>query len=304
MPPSNVLLTLEPSSGTATSGLPLAGLRLRANQAIPGLPTLRPGPVEPFGCSPAVPSDAAPDPGASLPGFPLTTLLGDLPTELTCHASAHGITVRATGFGEVFVSATGRELTWRPGDDAARQRPELILGPGLILALALQGTFCLHASAVLAPHGAVLFAGESGAGKSTLAAQLSAGHGFQRLTDDLTPFRADGSGCFVLPHFPQLKLPSESQHPADAPEAWPVARLYLLEECDPEAPAREEPVSPAVAALAVCRHAVASRLFPEGLTAGLLQASAALVENVEVRRLLYPKRPGSIAEVARLAGES
>lgn len=295
----DALLTLQaPLPQTDPGALPLAGLRLRANQAIPGLPSLRPGPIEPLGPAP----DAEFDPGGPLPGCPLTVLLGDLPTELTCHDSALGITVRATGFGEVFVSAGGRQISWHATDDTARQRPELILGPGLILALALQGTFCLHASGALAPHGAVLFAGDSGAGKSTLAARLSAQHGLPRLTDDVTPFAAHGSGCFVLPHFPQLKLPPESQHPADAPHRHPVSRLYLLEEGDPDAPAREEPLSPAVAALAVCRHAVASRLFPVPLMAGLLEASAALVENVQVRRLLYPKRPGSIARVAQLAG--
>lgn len=302
---ADVCLTLlEPdvpasTVGSPPAGLPLAGLRLRASHAIPGLPALQPGGVAPFGASP----DLAFGSGAPLPGCPLQAVLGDVATELTCHASSRGITVRATGFGEVFVSATGRHLTWRPGDDAARQRPELILGPGLILALAFHGTFCLHASGVLSPDGAVLFAGDSGAGKSTLAARLSAQHGLPRLTDDITPFHADASGCFVLPHFPQLKLPPEGQHPGDASQRYRVARLFLIAECDPGSPARVETVSPSVAALAVCRHSVATRLFTGPLTAGLLHASAALAESVQVRRLFYPKSPGSIADVARLASE-
>lgn len=106
----------------------------------------------------------------------------------------------------------------------------------------------------------------------------------------------------MLPHFPQLKLPSESQHPADAPQRYPIARLYLLTECTADAPVREEQISPSVAALSVCGHAVASRLFPERLMAGLLHSSTALVEDAHGRHLLYPKRPDSIADVARLVG--
>ncbi len=276
----------------------LAGLRLRANDKIPGLPSLRPGIIE-FSEGTRNERSESED---LISGTPLTALLGDTPTEVTCHVAPAGLTVHATGFGELFISADGRRITWRPTDDLACQRPELILGPGLVLALALQGTFCLHASAVLTPEGAVLFAGPSGAGKSTLAAWLSAHHGFQRLTDDITPFTADASGYFVLPHFPQLKLPPECQHPADAPQRFPITRLYLLAKCGVDASVREEPISSSVAALSVCSHAVASRLFTESLMAGLLHASTALAENAQVRILRYPKRPDSIADVARLAG--
>jgi len=296
---SDVLLTLlEPLAEADADAAPIAGLRLRANREIPWISHLRPSAVDLRDVTSFGQAGAEGRTG----GIGLSALLGDTPTGVTCDLSPAGLTIRATGFGEVLVSADGRLLTWRPCDDAARQRPELILGPGLVLALALQNIFCLHASAVLSPAGAVLFAGPSGAGKSTLAARLSAQHGFRRLTDDITPFTADASGCLVLPHFPQLKLPPESQHPADAPPRYPIARLYLLTECDPDAPVREEPVPPSVAALSVCGHAVASRLFPERLMTSLLHASAALVENAQVRRLLYPKRPGSVADVARLVG--
>lgn len=295
--PPDVVLTLEsPPLTPAPAGAPLAGLHLRANRSVPGLPALRPSPI----ALSEVPPAAGFVRGAPLPGSPFDALLGEYSTRITCLSAPLGITVRATGFGEVFVSGSGSSVRWRPGDDDARQRPELILGPGLLLALAFRGTFCLHASSVLAPGGAVLFAGESGAGKSTLAARLAARHHLPRLTDDLTPFAATSSGALVLPHYPQLKLPSESQYPASAPPRLPLARLYLLAESDPDGPVLEESVSPARAALEVCRLAVASRLFTAPLTTALLHASAALVENVPVRRLLYPKRPAAIAEVARL----
>lgn len=291
-----VILSLEESptgSEASEGGLFLAGARLRASETIPGLPLA--GSVAGFDAGASGENSARA--GQELPGCPLRALLGEEETLVDCRFSAEGITVRAAGFGEVLVAADGRRIVWRPLDDLSRHRPELVLGPGLVLALALQGVFCLHASAVLGHSGAVVFAGSSGAGKSTLAARLGEQHGFQRLTDDITPLAPGG---FVLPHFPQLKLPPESQHPAEAPTRYPLSRLYLLAECEADVPALAEDVSPSTAALSLCGHAVASRLFPEPLLADLFQATAALVESVEVRRLRYPKRPGSVAEVARL----
>ena len=292
-----VLLTLGEDSGPADEAVPVASLHLRASASVPGLSSLEPS--IPASSSSLLASIDAHTPRTA---FSLSAPIGDDATEVACAFSLAGIHVRASGFGEVFVAADGRQIAWRPGDDLARQRPELVLGPGLVLALALQGAFCLHASAVLGPAGAVVFAGPSGAGKSTLAARLSERHGFRRLTDDISPFTADAAGCFLLPHFPQLKLPAESQQPASAAASHPVSRLYLLAECETDAPVRLEPVPPSVAALSVCGHIVASRLFPQRLTAEMLHATAAFAEIVDVRRLHYPKRPAAAADVARLLG--
>jgi hypothetical protein len=264
--------------------VPVAGLQLRASGLIPGLPALQPSALE-------FSEPGGTDPGPRLPGMPLHGLLGEHPTEVDCHVSAQGITVRASSFGQVWISADGRHLRWRPEDAQARQRPELVLGPGLVLALALQDVFCLHASAILTPAGAVVFAGPSGAGKSMLAARILAEGEFTRLADDIAPIQVDDSGCSILPHFPQLKLPPEQQYPPDG--------LYLLEPGDQVS---EEPLSPAAAALAVCGQVVASRLLPEPVLTRLLQVCATVTERAQVRRLRYPHRPEAIADVARILG--
>lgn len=62
--------------------------------------------------------------------------------------------------------------------------PALIWGFGLSALLALDGELVLHASAVLFPSGAVVFAGARGAGKSTLAASLAT-LGYPLLADDV-----------------------------------------------------------------------------------------------------------------------
>lgn len=243
-------------------------------------------------------------PGDLLPSSPLTARLGDEEVRVEARTSAHGLRVDAEGFGSVLVRDDGAEVLWQPSDPAARERPELVLGPGLVLALAFQGVFCLHASAVLGPEGAVVFAGPSGAGKSTLAARLAATGGLPRLADDILPFRADPAGAFALPHFPQLKLPATEQYPPGAAPAVPVARLYVLAACDPGAPVVARPLAPSVAALAVCGQAVATRLFTARLLARLVPFAADLVAGARVRELSYPHQPDAVADVLRLVREA
>jgi hypothetical protein len=84
-----------------------------------------------------------------------------------------------------------------------------LLGPILGLALRLQGTICLHASAVAFADRCVAFVGPEGAGKSTTAA------GFARLgcgilSDDIVGLvEREGRFC-VLPAYPHLCLWPES----------------------------------------------------------------------------------------------
>lgn len=85
------------------------------------------------------------------------------------------------------VSADGRfiHLVDAP---AAYTRDDLAayaLGPVLTLALHLQGTVLLHASAIVMNDRAVLFAGPSGSGKSTSVAMLHR-LGYAVLADDVT----------------------------------------------------------------------------------------------------------------------
>jgi hypothetical protein len=88
----------------------------------------------------------------------------------------------------------------------------VLLGPPLLLAVALAGRFCLHASAIRRPgEAAWLLSAPSGTGKSTLA-EVSESLGWQRLCDDLSPVSLvavrDGGSvrAQLLPRLPQLKL--------------------------------------------------------------------------------------------------
>lgn len=107
----------------------------------------------------------------------------------------------------------------------------VLLGPPLLLALALSGRFCIHASAIRRLGGpAWLLSAPSGTGKSTLA-EVAGTQGWQRLCDDLSPLslRSGRDGgqtqAWLLPRLPQLKLGPAI---ADLPLALVCAGLVEL----------------------------------------------------------------------------
>ena len=190
-----------------------------------------------------------------------------------------------------------------------------ILGPGLLLALALQGSFAFHAGAAALGERAAVFLGDSGAGKSTLAADLDQrrADGWQRLADDVLPVApaADG-GLDAWPEFPQLKLAAEAQYVAGGsrPERVPVAAIYLLDafSASTDAPASASDIAAAVtistvsprdAMLALVAHTMAGRLFAPDLAARHFAFCAAVAAAVPLKRLRYPRRLEALDAVAQ-----
>lgn len=212
-----------------------------------------------------------------------------------CARGSADFRVEIAGLGRLRVAAGGElaALEGVPGA-SAEALAEAIVGPGLILALALGRVFCLHASAVRSPAGAVAFVGASGAGKSTLARLLeesSAGR-VERLSDDVLPVGWGRRGPEVLVPFPQLKLAADRQPSAAGGEVLALRRLYVL---SPSSSSRGgasgvevASLSPREGALAVVRHTVASRLFDAALLEGHLDFASRIAGTLPVRRLSYP----------------
>lgn len=207
-------------------------------------------------------------------------------------AGGRSFHVAVEGVGSFAVAGDGgalRQLSEAPG--AARPALlEVALGPPLVLALALRGVFCLHASAARAPSGgALLFLGDSGCGKSTLAAHLDARAGWCRLSDDVTPvddaLRAD-------PRFPQLSLPDSGAEVAAEPAA--VETLCLLQPGDR---LHVEPVPVSEAVRTVVRQTVAARLFDPPLLAAHLEWAGRLAA-AGVHRLEHPHGADHLPAVA------
>jgi len=212
--------------------------------------------------------------------------------------------------GDLGHLAIARDGSWVDGSALNARLPtalleELLLGPGLVVALAARGIWCLHASAVVGSLGAIVFVGESGRGKSTLAARLER-HGFGRLADDVLPLQVADATAPVRAAFPQLKLPADRQPGAMAPERLALEAIYLIPTTPEESDARGVeiiPLAPGDALTALLRHTVAARLFTADLLRAHLGACGALAERVAVRRLRLPLRWEALPEACRLIGE-
>jgi len=222
-----------------------------------------------------------------------------------CWLAVPGLLLRADGCNEVYIAEDGRAILrvvndyasgeYTPGASTA-PLPDLdrafLSGPALVLALALSGVWCLHASAALFQDRLTAFVGESGQGKSTLAAYLAqAGAPDWRLAaDDILPATLTPVGVQALPHFPQLKLPVEAQPGVTLPERLRLDRICLLAQADPDSQPEIEALPPAQAVQAILGHTAGARLFTPQLLDNHLHFSAQAAALTPVYRLTYPHR--------------
>lgn len=217
--------------------------------------------------------------------------------EIDCRADSRRYLLSVPGAGRFAIDRDGGGIAAVAAPTAPPELfEEALLGPALILALALGGTLCLHAAAVASSGCAVLLAGDSGAGKSTLARHLSDAAGMSLVADDIVPLRAERGETMVLPRFPQLKLPADRQ-PGLLHEPLPLSRVYVLAEAD-GAPVAA-PLAAQEASLAVVRHTVAAKLFAPDLLTWHLGAAAAIAATGTIRRLTFPRRLEELPAIAR-----
>ena len=162
---------------------------------------------------------------------------------------------------------------------------EVLLGPPLVLALALQGVWCLHASAIEHEGMLIAFLGAPFAGKSTLANYLASQPGNRWVVDDILPVVSENRRLVALPHFPQLKIPADQQPGVLVPEKLPLSAIYLL---DDQLRISIQKLSPINSALALVGHTVAARLFDHRLLNLHFNFCSQVVSDIPMRRLTYP----------------
>ena len=102
----------------------------------------------------------------------------------------------------------------------------------------------------------------------------------------MLPLRRSAGRPEVLPHFPQLKVPSSRQPGSALPEHLPLRAIYVLGEEEEGVPAIT-PMDTQEGTLALVRHTVAARLFDDELLAGHLAFCALIASDVPVKRLQY-----------------
>ena len=183
---------------------------------------------------------------------------------LTCLQGEDGYLLRAAPGATLWVSAEGSDIAQceTDGDQPVDVPSELLLGPAMLLALALRGVFALHASAVRWGDRVVAFVGHSGAGKSTLASLLhEPSADCERVADDILPFALVDGLPMARPRFPQLKLTTSQQWDHSRPESLPLAAVYRLAPPPASGGPVVVPLKGGAAMAALAAHSVASALF-------------------------------------------
>ncbi len=242
-------------------------------------------------------------------GSPLFRGLGEIAgveLPITCLATADGYRLQITGLATFDVTRTSITCpqVHPQADRGLLQRAAV--GPPLVLALALQGVYCLHASAVRQGDLVVAFLGPAGAGKSALARSLAGSPdlGWSLLADDTLPVELSDGRAFVVPWFPQLKLGADEQPWRTQPERLPLSVAYLLEGQGRDAKVQVIRMRHLASVLAILSHTSASRLFASDLHyrhLGFAGDLAAVTPLARLRCDWTAIRPAALDEAIRLA---
>jgi hypothetical protein len=215
-----------------------------------------------------------------------------------------GILMKVEGGSDFYIGQGGQVILCasRVQDDRTLSEidRQILLGPVIVLALALRGTWSLHASAAMLREQVFAFVGESGQGKSTLAAYLAGRSGWRLVADDILPVAPGPEGLEAKPRFPQLKLPPEAQPGPHLAESLPLQRLCVLAEARPEEQPELELLPASQAAQVLVSHTAGTRLFEPKLLAEHLQFCAKAATQVQVYRLKYPRRREALPEIKEL----
>jgi hypothetical protein len=224
---------------------------------------------------------------------------------------SNGYLVNLDGLADFFIGGEGHDIECRSASrelsgDGLRH---MVLNQVLPLALKLQGSEAIHATAVMTAAGACAFVGAAGSGKSTLAAKFLAA-GYPTLCDDCLVL-AVGDGIQACPGYPGVRLcddafavfagvprpdPSSSR-PRDK-QRWrtpraaaefatapqPLARVYLLDRSVRDAD-RVETVSTRDAFMALVRSTIRLDVTDRSMLRRETRVLEQVARTVPVRRL-------------------
>jgi hypothetical protein len=169
----------------------------------------------------------------------------------------------------------------------------LLFGPTMLVPMAYESIFCLHASSIRIDQHAVIVLGDSGVGKSTLASHF--GNTDRAITDDITPLCFDDPQFNVLGCFPQLKHLAD--YPPKIPSRQPVAFIVEIHAGGSDPPQASR-LNPTEAMRCLIRHTVSARQFSPSILKQHLEFCAALSSSIKVYRLHYKK---DLEKINRLA---
>lgn len=209
--------------------------------------------------------------------------------------------LKVEGGGDFFIASSGETIyKQNPAEELSNLDCEIILGPALVLALALHGVWCLHTGAVQFADAVTVFLGESGQGKSTLAGYLSASPGWRLVADDILPIKMDAEQVWAFPHFPQLKLPWQAQPGPGLPERLLLTRLCVLTPAGQDAMPELRLLPPVLAVQALLSHTAGTRMFTPEMLGKHLSFCSQVAGQMPVYQLTYPHRRDTLPGIRDL----
>ena len=219
-------------------------------------------------------------------------LVGGIHYQVECRSGPAGYVLSLSHGSRFSIRSDGARITRLAGPAEV----EILLGPVLILALALQGRWCFHASAVRARSEVLAFMGESGSGKSTIANYLSAHHQdrFQWLADDCLVLESREGKVIAHADFPQLKL--SSQQRVEVTQS--VLKTAYLIDLGSEGPPEVKPLGGLEGFTALAGHTLAARLFNRRLTQKHIEFCSKVPEAVNTYWLALPHRHENLGWLA------
>ena len=196
------------------------------------------------------------------------------------------------GGSDFYISPGGQAILWASQGQTSGELNEtdrqILIGPALVLALALRGTWCLHASAELFNDNLIVCLGESGQGKSTLAAYLAKETNWSLVADDILPVTMGSDRMAAWPRFPQLKLPMDAQPGPGLPEQLSISKVCVLMNAESDEMPGLQRLPAGQAVQVFLGHTAGTRLFDPEVLAKHLAFCSRAAEQVPVYRLTYP----------------
>ena len=232
-------------------------------------------------------------PGTEYPGLASRTAgwVAGAQRPVEVYEGSSGFLLKIAGCGEFIIPPYGETINKKDAQGGLSQLDrEVILGPALVLALALRGVWSLHASAAMYKGNVIAFLGESGQGKSTLVKYLSESPGWTLIADDMLPVVLNGNDVTALPCFPQLKLPVHAQPAAGLPEQLPLKYICVLSRADPDQTPVLTGISTSSTVHALLSHIAGTRMFNKDLLTKHLKFSSRAAPSLTAYRLVNPHR--------------
>jgi hypothetical protein len=240
------------------------------------------------------------------------------------YEGAGALRLRYSDTGDFEVSAGGSRIDWYAAEGASLEYARLdIIGRVITVALQMNGTVCLHASAVAVGNSALGFLGSKGYGKSTLATALT--YAGARLVTDDTLALLPGTPVVCVPGVQSVRLRhmaagrfERTRDRLDAERPWnrvidtppdalvmtegaPLGAIYILSPAAPDAHplVKREPLEVLPAALALVGHDKLGALRGAAQSVAILERAIRVAESVPVYSLVIARDLERIDAAAR-----